>query len=141
MERKEQLCRAIKKIGWGYVFLYFNINLGTINIMPAWIGYILFYQAIRDGISQEEESAGLLKTIGIILGIYNFSQLGCSWYTDSEGINSSANRIIRSQTKEVADLLGMVYRGCFRSSFSLYLSLLSCSLALSFIPFQGCCSR
>ncbi|MBR2045362.1 MAG: hypothetical protein IJ958_04425 [Agathobacter sp.] len=75
MERKEQLCRAIKKIGWGYVFLYFNINLGTINIMPAWIGYILFYQAIRDGISQEEESAGLLKTIGIILGIYN----GITW--------------------------------------------------------------
>ena len=60
-----------------------------------------------------------------ILGIYNFSQIGCSWYTDSEGINSSTNRIIRSQAKEVADLLGMVYRGCFRSSFSLSLSLSS----------------
>ena len=75
MEKKECLCNAIKKIFWGYIFLYFNINLGTIDILPGWIGYIFFYQAIRDGIAEEEESSKLLQPIGIILGIYN----GITW--------------------------------------------------------------
>lgn len=70
MEQREQLSRALRKIFWGYIFLYFDINLGTIDIFPAWIGYIFFYQAIRDGIEIEEESAKLLKPICVILAIY-----------------------------------------------------------------------
>ena len=70
MEQREQLSRALRKIFWGYIFLYFDINLGTIDILPAWIGYILFYQAIRDCIEQEEASVKLLKSICMILSIY-----------------------------------------------------------------------
>lgn len=71
MDRKEQLYKAIKRIGWGYVMLYFDINLGTIDILPAFYGFWFFYEAIRDGISQEEESANLLKPIAVLLGIYH----------------------------------------------------------------------
>ena len=70
MDKKEQLSQALRKIFWGYIFLYFDINLGTISILPKWIGYIFFYQAIRDCIEEEEESAKLLKPICMILAIY-----------------------------------------------------------------------
>lgn len=72
MERKEQLCYAIKKIFWGYILLYFHINLGNIDVLPGWLGYIFFYQAINTGIDEEEESAKLLKPICTILAVYNF---------------------------------------------------------------------
>lgn len=40
MEQKEQLSQALRKVFWAYIFLYFDINLGSIDILPAWIGYI-----------------------------------------------------------------------------------------------------
>lgn len=73
MERKEELCKAIKKIGWGYVMLYFSINIGTIDILPSWWAYIMFFrEGIQEGIAKEEESANLLKPIGLVLGVYHF---------------------------------------------------------------------
>lgn len=84
MERKEQLCRALRKTAWGYMMLYFDINLGTIDILPSWLGFILFYQAIRDGISKEEESAGLLKPISILPGVY----YGMTWLLKIFGIST-----------------------------------------------------
>jgi len=70
MERKEQLSLALRKIFWAYIFLYFDINIGTVDLLPAGLGYIFFYQAIRDGIETEEESSKLLKPICWILIIY-----------------------------------------------------------------------
>ena len=70
MERKEQLSSALRKIFWAYIFLYFDINLGTIDILPAGLGYIFFYQAIRDCFEKEEPSTELLKPICWILIIY-----------------------------------------------------------------------
>lgn len=84
MERKEQLCSAIKKIFWGYILLYFNINLGTIDILPGWLGYIFFYQAINNGIDMEEESVKLLKPICTILAVYNF----ITWFLNMFAIST-----------------------------------------------------
>lgn len=38
---------CLRKIAWGYLFLYFNIKLGTLNILPAFAGYLLFLSAIN----------------------------------------------------------------------------------------------
>lgn len=85
MERKEQLAKAIKNIGWGYVMLYFDINLGTIDILPAWWSYFWFFrEGINEGISEEEESVNLLKPLGLVLGIYNL----ITWFMAMFGITS-----------------------------------------------------
>lgn len=63
------LKNAISKFAWGYFFLYFNINLGTLNILPAFVGYFLFLSAIKD-LKMEEKSMALLKPFGIILLIW-----------------------------------------------------------------------
>ena len=70
MEERKQLSRALRKIFWGYIFLYFDINLGTLDLLPAAISFWLFYQAIRDCLEKEEEATKLLKSLCIILGIY-----------------------------------------------------------------------
>ena len=40
MEPKK-LAHAISLIAWGYLFLYFNVTLGTMNIIPNWVGYLM----------------------------------------------------------------------------------------------------
>ena len=41
--------RGLTKIAWGYVFLHLNLNLGTLNVLPNWVGYLLFFSAICAG--------------------------------------------------------------------------------------------
>ena len=65
----EQLSAAIKKIAWAYVLLHLNFYLGTLNILPNWLGYILILQALPQ-ISQMEESAALLRPLGILLALW-----------------------------------------------------------------------
>ena len=31
---------------WGYFFLYFDVNLGPLNVLPDWAAYLLFLSAI-----------------------------------------------------------------------------------------------
>lgn len=66
--KQQDLCNAIKKIAWGYIFLHINFNLNTINILPNWVAYILFVQALPI-LGEEEESANLLRPLGIMLAV------------------------------------------------------------------------
>ncbi len=61
---------GITKAIWGYFFLYFDINLGTVSILPSFVGYILFLKAI-DLLRDEERELSLLKTLGYILTVWN----------------------------------------------------------------------
>lgn len=49
----------------------FDFQILSLNLIPDWVGYILFYQSIEP-IAQYEKSALLLKSIIQILGIYEF---------------------------------------------------------------------
>lgn len=66
---KCEYIQAIKKVGYGYLIIMFDITIGTINIIPNWLGYILFYQSINV-ISQYEKSTELLKPLNIFVFIY-----------------------------------------------------------------------
>lgn len=43
---QEQIYRGLSKVAWGYVFLTFNLNLGTLDVLPNWAGYLFFLAAI-----------------------------------------------------------------------------------------------
>lgn len=68
MER-EQLIQAVKQIAWGYILLHININLGSLNILPNWLGYVLMLQALPV-LAEHEPSALLLRPLGIMLAIW-----------------------------------------------------------------------
>ena len=66
MTRQEQLCKAVKQIAWGYVLLHLNINLGTLNILPDWLGYYWMLSSLPV-LAKEEPSAALLRPLGLLL--------------------------------------------------------------------------
>ena len=69
--RQEAYVKSLKNIRNAFLLMYFSINLGTIDILPAWLGYIFMYYSILD-ISKEEKTALLLKKLVTSLIVYNF---------------------------------------------------------------------
>jgi len=62
----EYLAYKIGHIGWGYIFMYLNVNLGTIDILPSWAGYLFILSALPV-LSEYEKSAALLRNLAILL--------------------------------------------------------------------------
>lgn len=78
--KENSLYGAIKKIAWGYVLIHVNFNLGTLNVLPNWAGYLLFLSAIP-AIGEEDESVNLLKPLGRFICIAEV----ISWVNDLLG--------------------------------------------------------
>ena len=76
MTEQKNLAEAIKKIARAYLFLHLSINLGTLDILPSWVGYILIFRAIPI-IAEKQPSAKLLQPLAVILGIWE----GILWST------------------------------------------------------------
>lgn len=81
MERNN-LAHAVNLVGWGYFFLYINVTLGTINILPVWVAYILIGKAI-DMLKEGTPSLALLRPLGILLGIWE----GVLWVANLVGVS------------------------------------------------------
>lgn len=72
---KKYLIHAIGNIAWGYVFFYVSVNLGTIDILPDWVFFILVITALKP-LSEVVPSAKLLEPLGVLLGVlYGFQWL------------------------------------------------------------------
>ncbi len=63
---RQKLYDGIGNAAWGYLFIYFNVNLGTLNILPAFVGYLLFHSAIRELCDEERELDLLNALVGIL---------------------------------------------------------------------------
>jgi hypothetical protein len=35
---RRSLIDAIGRVAWGYLFLHLNFSLGTLNLLPNWLG-------------------------------------------------------------------------------------------------------
>ena len=70
-----KLYTGIGRAAWGYFFIYFDINLNTVSILPSFIGYLLFLSAINH-LCDEERELNLLRTLGIILTVWHIA----SWF-------------------------------------------------------------
>lgn len=62
----EKYVLALKKIALAYLLITFDINIGTLHIIPKWLGYYMFYNYLDD-IAYYEKSASLLKSTALIL--------------------------------------------------------------------------
>lgn len=66
---RQSLIDAIGQVAWGYLLLHLNFNLGTFNLLPNWLGYLLMLGALP-GIAKYEPSAALLRPLGILLALW-----------------------------------------------------------------------
>lgn len=69
MTQQQTLYTGVSRAAWGYFFLYFHVNLGTINLLPPFVGYLLFLSSIRL-LKEERRDLGLLRSLGILLTIW-----------------------------------------------------------------------
>lgn len=69
MTDKDKLIHGFDRVAWGYFFLYFDINFGTVSGLPDFVGFILFLSAIKL-LHAEERELILLKPLGIFLLIW-----------------------------------------------------------------------
>lgn len=60
---------ALGKIAWGYLLIHLNLNLGTVDVLPNWLGCLFLYQSLHT-LGQREPSALLLKPFGHLLTLY-----------------------------------------------------------------------
>ena len=74
----QKLQRSLSKVILGYVFLYININIGQVNLLPVFVGYLLFLSAF-EGLKEEERELSLLKMLGVILALWHAFVWAMSW--------------------------------------------------------------
>lgn len=72
MTDRETLYSGLSNAAWGYFFLHIHFNLGTINILPAFVGYLLLLSAIRK-LSGERRDLLLLQPLGVLLAAWNLA--------------------------------------------------------------------
>lgn len=66
-----RLCKGASKAAWGYFFLFFNFDVNGFQILPAFVGYLLFLDAIRF-LKDEERELSLLRGFAAILAAVNY---------------------------------------------------------------------
>ena len=81
-QNREHLPAALRQIAWGYVFLLLNITLGMMDILPNWVGMLLFYKSLPV-LSQWQPSARLLSPLAVLLGGYE----GVCWLLALIGVS------------------------------------------------------
>ncbi len=72
---QNKLCNAVKQVGLAYLFIHLHINLGTIDILPDWLGYLWILNALSV-IAEEIPAAKLLRPLGIVLTIWTILSWG-----------------------------------------------------------------
>lgn len=70
----EKLYCGVSHAAWAYFFLYFNINLGSLNILPDFVCYLLLWSAIGC-LEEEERDLTLLRPLCVLLGVW----AGADW--------------------------------------------------------------
>ena len=78
MTDRQTLYDALSKSAWGYFFLYFDINLGSVSILPSFVGFLLFLSAIKL-LAQERRDLELLRPLGTLLAAWHFGNWLASW--------------------------------------------------------------
>lgn len=81
---REGLYRGLSNAAWGYLFLNFDLNLGTVSVTPRFVGWLLFVAAIRD-LAQERRDLALLRPLGLLLAAWNGADWLLSWVHGSAG--------------------------------------------------------
>lgn len=89
-----KLYSGLSRVAWGYFFTYFDFNIGTVSILPAFVGYLLFLSAISY-LKDEERELSLLRTLGVILTFWYIAQWIASWGSSSlDGVWQFADVLI-----------------------------------------------
>ena len=99
MTAYEKRYHGLDRAAWGYFFLYFNINIGNVSLLPTFVGYLLFLSAI--GLMEAgERELSLLRPLAMLLATWH----GLDWFLSFFG----------------KDLYGLQFIDLIRDAVNLY---------------------
>ena len=75
---KELLYRGLSHGAWGYFFLNFDFNFGTVSVFPRFVGFLLLLSA-ADQLSGDRRDLALLRPLAILLAAWNGVDWLLSW--------------------------------------------------------------
>lgn len=78
MTQREALYKGASCAAWGYLFLYVDFNLGTVSILPRFVGWLLFLTAVKH-LSTQRRDLLLLRPLGILLAVWSGADWLVSW--------------------------------------------------------------
>lgn len=78
MTVKQTLYTGVSRAAWGYFFLYVDINLGTVSVLPKFVGMLLFLSAIRL-LEGERRELILLRPLAMGMAVYYAAEWTFSW--------------------------------------------------------------
>lgn len=78
MTDRKNLYEGLSRAAWGYFLLHFDINLGTVSILPAFAGYALLLSALRI-LSGERRDLPLLRPLGRLLAAWTGADWLLNW--------------------------------------------------------------
>ena len=78
----EKLRKEIKRVAWGYFFIYFNLNIGSVSMTPAFVGYLFMLSAIGL-LKSEVRDLELLPAMGRVLAAWHGFQWVASLFGQS----------------------------------------------------------
>ncbi len=78
MTDRKRLYNGASNAAWGYFFRYFDIRLGTVNILPMFMGYLLLLSA-ADAWKEERRDLALLRPLGLLLACWSGADWLLSW--------------------------------------------------------------
>ena len=94
MTDHKKLYTGIGRAAWGYFFIYFDLNINTVSILPSFIGYLLFLSAINY-LCDEERELNLLRTLVTILSVWHIASWLASWISiDLDGMLQAVDIIV-----------------------------------------------
>jgi len=84
MTERQRNYTAISRAAWGYVLCHVGFNLGKIDVLPDFIGYLLLLSVIEQ-LKEEQKSLTLLRPFGWILTVWS----GLDWLGVILGLSAS----------------------------------------------------
>lgn len=79
MNQRDRLYRGFSRAAWGYFIIYFNIYIGSVSLLPTFVGFMLFSSAIK-ALAAEERELSLLRPLCLILGLYHAADWLACWF-------------------------------------------------------------
>ena len=78
MTDRENLYQGLSHAAWGYFFLNFDFNFNNVSIFPGFVGYILFFLAIKR-LAGERRDLLLLRPLCVLLAAWGAGDWLLSW--------------------------------------------------------------
>ena len=69
---------GLSNAAWGYFFLHFDFNLGTVSIFPRFVGWLLLLSACTK-LSGERRDLALLRPLAVLLAAWHALDWLLSW--------------------------------------------------------------